>query len=206
MAKSKVQTFGHELPWPPNLDGHSVKPPKAKPKGQTQRSTPLYSLLKITPPIQWPRFCHWLIFLMNKTNSLLTIVWVLIPIRPKLPLRVDHLLQKVIILNCDGLWTLAIVWRVERPNSWFLAVWLVEIDGLLTSGHSVKRPLTYATSIWKQHPHVDYRSKYTCKIVVNPTSRTGICGTRVFSLVRVHSSSWMRWITLDTGCKHSTVP
>jgi hypothetical protein len=50
-AKSKVQTFGHELPRPLDLDGHSVKPPKAKPKVQTQRSIPLYSLLKITPPV-----------------------------------------------------------------------------------------------------------------------------------------------------------
>jgi hypothetical protein len=47
-AKPEVQTCGHELPWPLDLDGHSVKPPKAKPKVQTQRSMPLYSLLRIT--------------------------------------------------------------------------------------------------------------------------------------------------------------
>jgi hypothetical protein len=50
-AKPKVQTFGHELPRPLDLDGQRVKPPKAKPKVQTQRSMPLYSLLIITPPI-----------------------------------------------------------------------------------------------------------------------------------------------------------
>jgi hypothetical protein len=50
-AKLKVQIFGHELPRPLDLDNHSVKPPKAKPKVQTQRNIPLYSLLKITPPI-----------------------------------------------------------------------------------------------------------------------------------------------------------
>jgi hypothetical protein len=50
-AKPKVQTFGHELSRPLDLDGHSVKPPKVEPKVQTQRSMPLYSLLKITPPI-----------------------------------------------------------------------------------------------------------------------------------------------------------
>jgi hypothetical protein len=48
-------------------------------------------------------------YLMKKTDGLLTIVWVSIPIQPKLPLRVRHLLQKVIILKCDGLRTLAIV-------------------------------------------------------------------------------------------------
>jgi hypothetical protein len=30
-----TQTFGHEPPWPLDLDGHSVKHPKAKPKVQT---------------------------------------------------------------------------------------------------------------------------------------------------------------------------
>jgi hypothetical protein len=80
---------------------------------------------------------------MKETDGLSTIVWVSIPIRPKLASRVRRCLQKVIILNCDGLWTLAIVWRVERPNSWFLAIWLVEINGLSTFGHSVKRPLEW---------------------------------------------------------------
>jgi hypothetical protein len=43
---------------------------------------------------------------MKITDSLLTIVWVSIPVRPKLPLRVRRLLQKVIILNATtfGLW------------------------------------------------------------------------------------------------------
>jgi hypothetical protein len=50
-VKRKVKTFGHGLPQPLDLDGQSVKPPKAKLKVQIQRSMPLYSLLKITPPI-----------------------------------------------------------------------------------------------------------------------------------------------------------
>jgi hypothetical protein len=43
------------------------------------------------------------------------------------------------ILKGDDLWTL--VGRVERPNSWFLAIRLVEIDGLWTFGHSVKNAM-----------------------------------------------------------------
>jgi hypothetical protein len=39
-AESKVQTFGHELPRPLDLDSHSVKPPKAKPKVQTKKEHP----------------------------------------------------------------------------------------------------------------------------------------------------------------------
>jgi len=50
-GRAKVQIFGHELPRPLNLDGHSVKPLKAKPKVQTQRSIPYYSLPKTTSPI-----------------------------------------------------------------------------------------------------------------------------------------------------------
>ena len=65
-------------------------------------------------------------FFMKKNDGLSTIVWVSIPFRRKLPSRVHRLLQKVSILNCDGLRTLALVWRVERPNSWFLAIWLME--------------------------------------------------------------------------------
>jgi hypothetical protein len=48
-------------------------------------------------------------FLMKKTDGLSTIIWVSIPVRPKLPSGVRHLLQKDIILNYDNLWTLAIV-------------------------------------------------------------------------------------------------
>ncbi len=80
-------------------------------------------------------------FLLRKRNdSLSTIVWVSIPVWPKLPSRVRRLLQKVIIANYNTLWSFALVWRVERRNSWFLATWLVEINGLLTFGHNVKRP------------------------------------------------------------------
>jgi hypothetical protein len=34
-----------------------------------------------------------------------------------------------------------VVWTVERPSSWFLAIRFVEMDGLSTFGHSVNRPL-----------------------------------------------------------------
>jgi hypothetical protein len=39
-TKPEVQTFGHELPWPLDLDGHSVKPPKFKPKVQRKKEHP----------------------------------------------------------------------------------------------------------------------------------------------------------------------
>ena len=32
------------------------------------------------------------------------------------------------------------MWRIERLNSWFLTLWLVEINGLSTFGRSVKCP------------------------------------------------------------------
>jgi hypothetical protein len=48
-------------------------------------------------------------YLNEKKDSLSTMVWISIPVGPKLPSRVRHRLQKVIILDCDGLWTLAIV-------------------------------------------------------------------------------------------------
>jgi hypothetical protein len=47
-AKLKVQTFGHELPRPLNLDGHYVKLPNGKSKGRSD--IPLYSMPKTTPP------------------------------------------------------------------------------------------------------------------------------------------------------------
>jgi len=34
-VKPRVQTFGLELPWPFDLDGHSVRPPKAKAKSKS---------------------------------------------------------------------------------------------------------------------------------------------------------------------------
>jgi hypothetical protein len=39
-AKPKFQSFGHELAQPLDLDGHSVKPPKAKPKVQRKKEHP----------------------------------------------------------------------------------------------------------------------------------------------------------------------
>ena len=38
--KGQVQTFGHELLRPLNLDSHSVKPPKAMPKVQWKKDHP----------------------------------------------------------------------------------------------------------------------------------------------------------------------
>jgi len=84
---------------------------------------------------------------MKKTDNFSTIVWVSIFVQPKFLLRVhcfgQNSSQKV--LPCRmmivGLWPL--VWRVERSKSWFLAISLVEIDGLLTFGHSVKWPYTF---------------------------------------------------------------
>jgi hypothetical protein len=46
-AKPKVQTFGHEIPGPLDLDNHILKPPKAK----GRRSIPFDLLFKTTPPI-----------------------------------------------------------------------------------------------------------------------------------------------------------
>jgi hypothetical protein len=51
--------------------GHSVKPPKAKPKVQTQRSMPIYSLLKITAKI-----LSMINDLMKKKFGLSTEIWV----------------------------------------------------------------------------------------------------------------------------------
>jgi hypothetical protein len=48
-------------------------------------------------------------FSMKKKVGLSTIVWVPISDQPKLPLTVRHVLQNVIILNCNDLWTLALV-------------------------------------------------------------------------------------------------
>jgi hypothetical protein len=108
-------------------------------------------------------------FLWKKTNDLSTIVWVSIHVWPKFPSRVHHLLQKVIILNCDGLWTLALVWRVERPNSRLLAVWLVEIDGLSTFGYSVKPPWVRATS----HTRLRTRDHYTSSTLIGGKAGAG---------------------------------
>jgi hypothetical protein len=48
-AKPKVQTFGHELPWALDLDGHNVKPPNAKPKVQRMREHPTFFLAQNNP-------------------------------------------------------------------------------------------------------------------------------------------------------------
>jgi hypothetical protein len=48
-TKLKVQTFGHELSWPFDLDNHSVKPPKAKPKVQRLKEHPTLSFIQDNP-------------------------------------------------------------------------------------------------------------------------------------------------------------
>jgi hypothetical protein len=55
--------------------------------------------------------------------KLSTIVWVPIHVRHKLPSRVRRLLQKVILFKCNGLWTLAIVWRVDRTLGFLQFDW-----------------------------------------------------------------------------------
>jgi hypothetical protein len=119
------------------LDGQSVKPSKGQAQSPNPNEHPALFLAQNNPSNLMAMILSMIDFLIKKSNGLSTIVWVSIPVRPKLPSRVHHLLKKVIILNCDGLWTLAIVWRVQRPNSWFLAIWLVEIDGLSPFGHTV---------------------------------------------------------------------
>jgi hypothetical protein len=128
-AKPKVQTFGHELPRPLDLDGHSVKPPKAKPKVQTQRNIPFYSLLKITPPIYQPRSCQWLICLMKRNQRPLNHSLGFHSRPTQTSFKSSSPSSESNHFKLRRLWTLAIVRRVERPNSWFLAIWLVEIDG-----------------------------------------------------------------------------
>ena len=44
-----VQTFGHELPRLLDLDGHSVKPPKVKPKVQRKKEHPILFLVQKNP-------------------------------------------------------------------------------------------------------------------------------------------------------------
>jgi hypothetical protein len=141
--------------WPIKYSKWSLQPgivwslqrpsPKSKPKGAS------YFILCSKLPLQsngQDLINDW--FLNEKIDGLSTIVWISIHVWPKLPSRVRHLHQKVIILKYDGLWTLTIVWRVERPNSWFLIIWLVEIDILSTFGHSVEGPLglTIRPSCW----------------------------------------------------------
>jgi len=82
---------------------------------------------------------------MYKIDSLSIIVWVSIPARPKLPSRVycfgQNSRQKVLPCKMTAVELWPLVWRVKRLNSWFLAILLVETNGLSTFGHSVKWPL-----------------------------------------------------------------
>jgi len=61
-----------------------------------------------------------------------------------------------------GLWPL--VWRGERLNSWFLAISLVETNGLSTFGNSVKWPL-YTRSLIFLRCHINNVKK--CILVSN---------------------------------------
>ena len=89
------------------LVGHSLKPQKAKPKGPNSKEHPTLFLAQNNPSYLTAKVLSMIGFIMKKTDGLATIVWVSIPVRPKLHSRVRHLLQKVINLNYDGLWTLA---------------------------------------------------------------------------------------------------
>ena len=77
----------------------------------------------------------------------MTIVRVSILVWPKVPSRVHRLDYKVLPCRQFGerrpLDFLHIVWKIERPNSWFLTIWLVKIDSLSTFGHSMKRALSF---------------------------------------------------------------
>jgi len=86
---------------------------------------------------------------MNKTNGLFIIVWVFIPIRPKLLSRIcrfdQNSSQKVLPCRTMGIELWLLVWRVERLNSWSLAILLVEYDGFSTFGHNIKWPSKFKT-------------------------------------------------------------
>jgi len=71
---------------------------------------------------------------------------------PKLPLRVyrfgQNSSQKVLPCRMTAIELWPLVGRVERPNSWFLAISSVETDILSTFGHSMKCLLDIATCHW----------------------------------------------------------
>ena len=108
-------------------------------------------LVQINPSNLTAKILSMFDFLMKRNWQPLGHIWASVPVRPKLPSRVRHLRKKVSILNCDGLWTLALVWRVERANSWFLATCLVKIDNLSTLSHSVK-PTHYNKWAYRSPP------------------------------------------------------
>jgi len=83
----------------------------------------------------------------KKIDIFSTIVWVSTLVWSKLSSRVcsfgPNLSQKVMPCWTTTFRLLPLMWRVERLNSLFLAISSVEIDGLLTFGHSVKWSLWY---------------------------------------------------------------
>jgi hypothetical protein len=58
----------HELPRPLDLDGQSVKPPKAKPKVQTQRSMPLLFLAQNNPSNLKAKILSMIDYLMKRNR------------------------------------------------------------------------------------------------------------------------------------------
>jgi hypothetical protein len=122
---------------------------------------------------------------MKQNQRLSTIVWVPIPIWLNFLRESITFVKKLSNLSCDNLWNLALVWRVERLNSWFLAIQLVEIDGLSTFGHSVKRPLWYkghftheTESPWWlhfKHPHSQRRQSQSKFALHYAWGTYGIC-------------------------------
>jgi hypothetical protein len=101
-AKPKVQTSGHELSWPLDLDGHSVKPPKVKPQAQRKKEHPTLFIAQNNPSNLMTKILSMNDFSMKKFDGLSTKVWVSIIVKPKLPWRVRHFGKKVSILNCVG--------------------------------------------------------------------------------------------------------
>jgi hypothetical protein len=59
-------TFGHELPQPLNLDGHSVKPPKAKPQSPNPTKHATLFLAKNNPSNLTAKILSMIGFLMKK--------------------------------------------------------------------------------------------------------------------------------------------
>jgi hypothetical protein len=64
-AKAKVQTFGHELPYPLDLDGHNVKPPKAKPRVQRKNEHPTLFPVQNNPSNLTAKILSLLKFIFN---------------------------------------------------------------------------------------------------------------------------------------------
>ena len=126
------------------------------------------------------QYLSWLIYLWKKTNNLSIMVFLVsILVRLKLPSRVRWCLQKVSFLNRDNLWTLTLVWRIKRPEySWFLAMWLVEIDSFSTFRHAVKRPLLLCNTVGDSNLFVSFL--YYIRNLEGASSADTMCGVYVW--------------------------